>query len=374
MKTKRDKKNGVRKTKKIRIVHGGGDPKPVADLKVSDNTSIIAVQNIVDAGFAISKSAEEEDKRELMRYISEQYDKLKQHNVFVRFVYGANNASEFNTENIQKSVSQIIKILQVVMYGSHVQDSNLKTYKGISDGDIVTIIYFFQRLIVLYKNDELTVDTINAELHDLALPEKTPGNNIYPAVLADNAIRNIIRIIRAVLIINASGIYLPATNNILQDKTTLNKVMDGIPLTNLDDLISKILCFLDLIARVKNTEERKELIFHLLDDIQLLAAPSIVNLFTVATGSTSQDIKCALAGDEKINMDKLKNMSKNYPFTKSQTTLERTPGLDTALKHAIDEKEELKETHKKHSGPIKSAFKGFLNTLGLRGDRSPKKT
>ena len=63
MKTKRHKKNGLRKTKKIRIVHGGGgDPKPVAEEK-TENTGIIAVQNIVDAGFAISKSAEDEEKK-----------------------------------------------------------------------------------------------------------------------------------------------------------------------------------------------------------------------------------------------------------------------------------------------------------------------
>lgn len=361
MKTKRHKKNGLRKTKKIRIVHGGGDPKPVAQEK-TENTGIIAVQNIVDAGFAISKSAEDQEKRELMRYIGDQYDELKKNNVFVRFVYGADNANEFTGENIQKSVSQIIKILQVIMYGTHVQDSKLKIYRGISDGDIVTIIYFFQRLIVLYKNDELTVDAINAELYDLALPEKR-GNNIYPAKLDDNAIRNIIRIIRAVLIINASGMYLIPTNNILKDKTTLNKVMDGIPLTNLDDLIAKILCFLDLVARVKNKDDRKDLIFHLLDDIKLLAAPNIVNLLAVGITSTSQDRMCALAGDEKINMDKLENMSKNYPFTKAQTTVERTPGLDTALANAI---KETPKTPKKHSGPITSVIKGVGNIFGLR--------
>lgn len=367
MKTKRHKKNGLRKTKKIRIVHGGGDPKPVAEEK-TENNGIIAVQNIVDAGFAISKSAEDEEKRELMRYIRDQYDKLKKNNVFVRFVYGADNASEFNTENIQKSVGQIIKILQVIMYGKYVQDSNLKIYKGISDGDIVTFIYFFQRLIVHYKNDELTVDAINAELYDLALPEKR-GNNIYPAVLADNDIRNIVRIIRAVLIINASGMYLIPINNILKDKTVLNKVMDGIPLTNLDDLIAKILCFLDLVARVKNTKERKELIFRLLMNVNLLAAPNIVNLLYVGISSTSEDRKCVLTGDKKINMTKLENMSKNYPFTKAQTTDEPTPGLNTALVDAI--KETPKSTH---SGIGTRLVKGILNSLHLRGDRSPKKT
>ena len=71
---------------------------------------------------------------------------------------------------------------------------------------------------------------------------------------------------------------------------------------------------------------------------------------------------CVLAGDEKINMDKLENMSKNYPFTKAQTTVERTPGLDTALANAI---KETPKTPKKHWS-FDKCIQRVGNFLGLR--------
>ena len=60
----------------------------------------------------------------------------------------------------------------------------------------------------------------------------------------------------------------------------------------IDCICENILCFWELVARVKNKDDRKDLIFHLLDDIKLLAAPNIVNLLAVGITSTSQDRMC----------------------------------------------------------------------------------
>ena len=379
MKTKRHiKKNGLRKTKKKRFVYGGTDP-----VTLGSGEHIKAVQTIVDSGLDISISAEQEGKRELIKYIREQYKIFKQSNIFLRFLYGASDVV-FSAENIQSSIIQITTFLQVIMYGKQVNPEYFQYYNGLPDRDIVTLIYFHQRLLLYYKNKALTVEILLAELENLSLPDKSGGTNIYPLSLEDNDIRNIIKIIRAVLIVNTQEPTIVATvatiNNILQNTKFLDEIITNMAwgLTDLNGVVLKIICFLDIVAKAGLPELRRELISGMLNNINIISNPDITGILALV-GTTSQEERVCVFSDTDLTLEMLESQTKPYfnRYINNQAppsmTEHQQQKLLAELKKMLEASEQSNaasgtspKTNRGISGAFNSALKGVMNAAGVR--------
>lgn len=376
MKTKRHiKKNGLRKTKKKRFFYGGTDPALLGSVE-----HIKAAQTIVDSGLDISNSAEQENKRELIKYIRQQYNDFKQSNIFLRFLYGVTDGN-FSQENIQSSIIQITTFLQVIMYGKQVKPDYFKHYNGLPDRDIVTLTYFHQRLLLYYKDNELTVAILLAELENLSLPGKSgEPNNIYPFSLEDNDIRNIIKIIRAVLIVNTQEPETVAKiNGILQNTKFLDEIITSVTwsFTNLHSAILKIICFLDIVAKAGLPESRRVLISGMLKNINIISNLNITNLLTLV-GTTSQDDIVCVSSEIDLTLKMLESQTIPYfkryignqprPFMTEDKKAQLHKALKEMLK-ASGNPEAVSGTSpnaNKQSSLIGSAWKGVLNKVGAR--------
>ena len=374
MKTKRHiKKNGLRKTKKKRFVYGGTVP------------VLNAVQTIVDSGLDISISAEQKGKRELIKYIREQYNIFKQSNIFLQFLYGVPNL-DFSAENIQSSIIQITTFLQVIMYGKQV-NPGLQDYNGLPDRDIVTLTYFHQRLLLYYKDKKLNVEILLAELENLSLPDKSGRtDNRYPFSLEDNDIRNIIKIIRAVLIVNTQEpTTVDTINDILQNTDFLNGIIKSATwkFADVNSLILKIICFLDIVAKARQPDLRRELISGMLKNINIISNPNITNILTLAI-TTSQEERVCVFSDTDLTLEMLESQTIPYfdRYRGDQPQHSMTPGERRRLHKAFEKMSEISKNQEAVTQPVTasgtspnakhdkwsvhSATKGILNALWLR--------